>query len=123
MIQAVRNAINPYNVDAIAESLTLAAVKDWTYYEETCQKIRATRDWFGEELTRLGFDLLPSATNFLLVLQAHVSAGELFSNWKSSRFMSVIFQKQERIKDRLRISIGTQEEMEQVLARIKEGCL
>ncbi|HFU1090023.1 TPA: histidinol-phosphate transaminase [Streptococcus suis] len=123
VIQAVRNAINPYNVDAISEALALAVVKDWAYYEETCRKIMATRDWFAEELTRLGFDVLPSATNFLLVRPSRVSAGELFKHLEEEQIYVRYFPNQERIKDRLRISIGTQEEMEQVLARIKEGCL
>ena len=38
VINAVKNSVNPYNVDLIAEKLALAAVESWDYYEDTCQK-------------------------------------------------------------------------------------
>ena len=55
VINAVKNSVNPYNVDLIAEKLAVAAVESWDYYEDTCQKIIATRDWFTKELRDLDF--------------------------------------------------------------------
>lgn len=120
VINAVKNSVNPYNVDSIAEVLATAAVKSWDYYEDTCTKIMATRDWFSQELQAIGFDVLPSKTNFILVKPYGVTAGQLFDYLQSKKIYVRYFPKVERISDRLRISIGTQEEMERVLMTIQE---
>ena len=120
VINAVKNSVNPYNVDSIAEVLATAAVKSWDYYEDTCAKIMATRDWFSQELQAIGFDILPSKTNFVLVKPHGVTAGQLFDYLQSKKIYVRYFPKVERISDRLRISIGTQDEMERVLMTIQE---
>lgn len=120
VINAVKNSVNPYNVDSVAECLTTAAVESWDYYEETCQKIMKSRDWFSHELEALGFQVLPSAANFVLTKPAGVSAEELFNYLQTKRIYVRYFPKVERIKDYLRISIGTQEEMEKVVMTIQE---
>ncbi|MFZ2305665.1 MAG: histidinol-phosphate transaminase [Streptococcus suis] len=122
VIQAVRNSINPYNVDAISETLALAAVEDWSYYQQSCQAIMETRDWFANELEGLNFDVLPSSTNFLLVKPSLVKSEELFAYLEKENIYIRYFPSQERIQDWLRISIGTQKEMETVLLKIKEYC-
>ena len=110
----------PYNVDSIAEVLATAAVKSWDYYEDTCAKIMATRDWFSQELQAIGFDVLTFKTNFVLVKPHGVTAGQLFDYLQSKKIYVRYFPKVERISDRLRISIGTQDEMERVLMTIQE---
>ena len=120
VINAVKNSVNPYNVDSIAEVLATAAVKSWDYYEDSCAKIMATRDWFSKELKAIGFDVLPSKTNFVLVKPHGVTAGQLFDYLQSKKIYVRYFPKVERISDRLRISIGTQDEMERVLMTIQE---
>lgn len=120
VLHAVRNAINPYNIDKVAEKVATAAVKDWAYYEETCRKIMATRDWFRKELLSLGCQVLPSLTNFLLVKPLDGKAQELFTHLESHRIYVRYFPRVQRIASYLRISIGRQEEMQQVLAVIKE---
>ncbi|BCP57265.1 histidinol-phosphate aminotransferase [Streptococcus parasuis] len=122
VIQAVRNSINPYNVDSISEKLALVAVEDWSYYQESCKAIMETRDWFANELGSLNFDVLPSSTNFLLVKPSLVKAEELFAYLEKENIYIRYFPSQERIQDWLRISIGTQKEMETVLLKIKEYC-
>ncbi len=120
VINAVKNSVNPYNVDSIAEALGTAAVRSWDYYEDICAKIMATRDWFSQELQAIGFDVLPSKTNFVLVKPYGVTAGQLFAYLQSKKIYVRYFPKVERISDRLRISIGTQDEMERVLMTIQE---
>lgn len=120
VLHAVRNAINPYNIDKVAEKVATAAVKDWAYYEETCRKIMETRDWFGAELKKLGCKVVPSLTNFLLVEPVDARAQELFHYLESHRIYVRYFPKVQRIANYLRISIGTDEEMRQVLAVIEE---
>ena len=111
---------DPYNVDLIAEKLALAAVESWDYYEDTCQKIMATRDWFAKELRFLDFKVLESKTNFVLVECPDNGAALLFDYLQAKNIYVRYFPKVERIKNYLRISIGRQDEMEEVLKAIKE---
>ncbi|MBM7636253.1 histidinol-phosphate transaminase [Streptococcus saliviloxodontae] len=123
VINAVKNSVNPYNVNLLSEALAKAAVQSWDYYEDTCAKISKTRDWFAGELQKLGFDVLPSKTNFLLVEPETVSAEALFHKLQERKIYVRFFPKVDRIKNKLRISIGTQDEMETVLTVIKEASL
>uniref|UniRef100_UPI00258EA50E aminotransferase class I/II-fold pyridoxal phosphate-dependent enzyme n=1 Tax=uncultured Streptococcus sp. TaxID=83427 RepID=UPI00258EA50E len=120
VINAVKNSVNPYNVDLIAEKLALAAVESWDYYEKTCRKIMATRDWFSDELKFLNFSVLASKTNFVLAECPHHSAKSLFEYLQSNNIYVRYFPKVERIKNHLRISIGRQDEMEEVIRVIKK---
>lgn len=120
VINAVKNSVNPYNVDLIAEKLALAAVESWDYYEDTCQKIMVTRDWFAKELRFLDFKILESKTNFVLAECPDNSATLLFDYLQAKNIYVRYFPKVERIKNYLRISIGRQDEMEEVLKAIKE---
>lgn len=120
VIQAVKNSVNPYNVDSIAEALATAAIESWDYYEENCQKIMQTRNWFSAELQALGFSVLPSATNFILTEPKDISAADLFCYLQSKKIYVRYFPKVERLSHFLRISIGTQKEMETVLQAIQE---
>lgn len=120
VINAIKNSINPYNVDLIAESIAIAAVESWDYYEETCQKIKDTRDWFTEELQAIGFDVLESKANFVLVEPINIGAEQLFTHLQSKKIYVRYFPNIHRIKNRLRISIGTPDEMKRVLIAIQE---
>lgn len=122
VIKAVRDSVNPYNVDSLAEALATAAVKDWAYYEDKCRRIIETREWFKDELIALGFSVLPSATNFLLVKPARVSSSQLFNYLEERHIYVRYFPKVAPIKDYLRISIGTDSEMARVIQTIKELC-
>ncbi|WP_165210572.1 histidinol-phosphate transaminase [Streptococcus tangpeifui] len=119
VIEAVKNSLNPYAVDSIAEKLALAAVDDWDYYSNNCQKIMETRDWFTKELAAIGFEVLPSSANFVLV-KPTLAAQELFQYLQTKNIYVRYFPKVERIKEYLRISIGRQEEMEKVIMIIQE---
>lgn len=118
LMKAIKNSINPYSVDLLAENLALAAVRDWKYYENTAQSIQDVRDQFAKQIKKLGFEVLPSHTNFLLVKPTKISAEKLFSYLKENRIYVRYFPKVNKIKDYLRISIGRADEMEQVLACI-----
>ncbi|MBP2622583.1 histidinol-phosphate transaminase [Streptococcus oricebi] len=121
VIKAVKNSINPYSVDSLADSLGLAAIRDWAYYEDINQRIARTRDDFTAGLRALDFEVLPSLTNFLLVKPKGISAAALYQYLEEKKIYVRYFPKLERLKDYLRISIGRPEEMQQVLARIKEA--
>ena len=100
--------------------LPLLEKYDNVFITRTFSKIMATRDWFSQELKAIGFDVLPSKTNFVLVKPHGVTAGQLFDYLQSKKIYVRYFPKVKRISDRLRISIGTQDEMERVLITIQE---
>lgn len=120
VMKAVKNSVNPYSVDNLAESLAVAAANDWTYYEQCSQKVKSSRDWFAEELRALGFEVLPSSANFVLTRPRGISASKLFRYLEDRKIYVRYFSKIKRLKDYLRISIGTQEEMEKVIMTIQE---
>ncbi|WP_394405445.1 histidinol-phosphate transaminase [Streptococcus sp. 20-1249] len=122
IINAIKNSVNPYNVDAVAEVVATAAVEDWAYYEGNCQQIMTTRDWFTQGLLDLGFEVLPSQTNFVLAKSQTVSASYLFQKLEEKAIYVRYFPKVARLRDYLRISIGTQAEMEEVLAEMERIC-
>ncbi|GAB2022926.1 histidinol-phosphate transaminase [Pseudolactococcus yaeyamensis] len=115
VINAVKNAYNPYSVDMIAEALATAAVEDHLYYEWVNAEISETRDWFSAELGALGFEVLPSLTNFVLTKPAGIAATSLFEFLQSKQIYVRYFGDKGRLSDYLRMSIGTQDEMAKVI--------
>ncbi|WP_230637333.1 histidinol-phosphate transaminase [Streptococcus mutans] len=120
VMNAVKHSINPYSVDLLAERLATAAVEDWSYYQENAKKIQKTRAWFSEQLVKQGFDVLPSQANFVLTKPHDLVTAKLFEELEARKIYVRYFPKVERIKDYLRISMGTQEEMEEVVKAIEE---
>lgn len=115
VIQAVKHAYNPYSVDAIAEKLATAAVSDAAYYTQVNAEIVEIRDWFSAELKAIGFDVLPSKANFVLVKPAGISASILFDFLQTKKIYVRYFGDKARLSDYLRISIGTKNEMSRVI--------
>ncbi|EJN93584.1 histidinol-phosphate transaminase [Streptococcus ratti] len=120
VMNAVKHSINPYSVDLLAEHLATAAIEDWSYYQANAQKIQESRAWFSQQLRELDFEVLPSKTNFVLTKPAGISAAALFKALEARKIYVRYFPKVERIKEYLRISIGKQEEMEEVVKAIEE---
>ncbi|MGX6991301.1 histidinol-phosphate transaminase [Pseudolactococcus reticulitermitis] len=120
VINAVKNAYNPYSVDLIAEALATAAVEDIHYYERVNAEISETRDWFSAELRALGFEVLPSLTNFVLTKPAGIAAESLFEFLQSKQIYVRYFSDKGRLSNYLRMSIGTQAEMAKVIQVIGE---
>ncbi|BAQ24043.1 histidinol-phosphate transaminase [Streptococcus troglodytae] len=120
VMNAVKHSINPYSVDLLAERLATAAVEDWSYYQENAKKIQKTRAWFSEQLVKQGFDVLPSQANFVLIKPNVLATAKLFEELEARKIYVRYFPKVGRIKDYLRISIGRQEEMEEVVKAIEE---
>ena len=102
-----------------ALELGVAAVKDKAYFEECCKKVIATREWTKKELKALGFSFGDSKTNFIFVKHDKVSRQEIFTKLRE-RGIIVRALSGERIKDYLRISIGTDEEMKTVIEALKD---
>ena len=117
-LERVKNSFNAYPLDRLALAGAVAAFKDENYFQKTCQKVIKTRQNAIEELTKLGFNTLTSSTNFVLTTHPKHSARQLFTDLREAA-ISVRYFDIPRIDDYLRISIGTDEEMQALIAALK----
>ena len=112
-------AFNSYTMNQTAIACGVEAVKDKVYFEEQVQKIIDTREWTKEELRKLGFEFPDSKSNFIFVKHSKISVKNLFEALKKENIY-VRFLGGARIKDYLRISVGTREEMETLISFLKD---
>ena len=113
----VKDCFNTYPLDAAAQHMAAAALRDTKYYADITGKIIATRERIAERLRELGFDVLPSFTNFLFVTKKGADAPRLKA-WLEESHIYVRHFTVPRINQYLRITLGTDEQMDRVISRI-----
>lgn len=118
----VKYSFNSYTMDQLTLALGKASVEDREYFKQTTDKIIRTREWTKEELKKLGFLFEDSKSNFVFVTHPKVSAKQLFENLKKENVYVRYFAKPERIDNYLRITIGTDEEMQKLISLLKKYC-
>lgn len=111
VLEAVKNSYNSYTMDSITIEAAAAAVEDDEYFQMTCTKIIKTREQSAKKLQFLGFEILPSASNFLFATHPQKDAKYLYEKLKTNGIYVRYFDAP-RIDQFLRITIGTDEEME-----------
>ena len=118
LIEAMYKVKDSYNVDALAQAIALAAVKDQRWMRKNAAKVIKTRTSFCAELRKRGWDVLPSQANFVFAKPpAEKTAAEIFASLKK-RNIFVRYFSDPKTADRLRITIGTDAEMKKLLAFI-----
>lgn len=118
-MDAVKDSYNSYPMDSIAIQTGIASIQDKEYFKDTVSKIIATRERTADSLRVLGFKVLDSSTNFLFASHSEHSAKDIFEYLKSKKIFIRYFDKP-RIENYLRITIGTDEEMDAFLAAVKK---
>ena len=111
-------SFNSYTMNQTSLVCGVEAVKDRTYFEEQTAKIIETREWSKKQLSALGFVFPDSRANFIFAKHPEFDAKELFEALKKEDIY-VRFLGGSRIKDYLRISIGTRQEMEMLISFLK----
>lgn len=111
-------SFNSYTMNQTSLVCGVESVKDKAYFEKQVQKIIDAREWTKKELAALGFTFPDSQTNFIFATHPKCSAKELFEALKEADIY-VRYLSGERIKNYLRITIGTQEEMETLIRFIQ----
>ena len=129
LIDALYKVKDSYNVDAIAQQVALAAVKDQKWMKANVAKVVRTRRWFTAELERRGWDVLPSESNFVFarppakgrsgILSASEKAATIFSALRA-RNIFVRYFRGPKTGDRLRVTIGTDNQMKKLLKALDE---
>ena len=112
----VKYSFNSYTMDRITIAAATEAVKDRDYFAETTAKVIKTREWTKNELAGLGFEFGDSKSNFIFARHPKMSGQALFEKLKTEQVFVRHFSKPERIADYLRISIGTDQQMQKLIS-------
>ncbi len=118
-LNTVKNSINSYTLDRVAIAGSAAAIADKEYLDACCSKVIAIRERSIKALEALGFRCLPSSTNFIFAAPEKIPAAELFAKLREKGILVRYFKKP-RIDGFLRISVGTDDEMDALIAAVKE---
>ncbi|WP_079229592.1 histidinol-phosphate transaminase [Pseudomonas putida] len=105
-LERIKNSFNSYPLDRMAIVGAAAAFEDQAYFEETCRKVIDSREALVEQLVAKGFEVLPSAANFIFARHPQQDAAQLAARLREQGVIVRHF-KQERIAQFLRITIGT----------------
>ena len=117
-LEAVKNSYNSYTMDMLTLEAATASVQDDAYFRRTCQKVIDTRERAKEEFQSLGFTVLPSQANFLLVSHPTKSAQFLFEQLRKKKIFVRYFS-QPRVSHCLRVTVGTDLEMQKLFAALR----
>ncbi|KEA62753.1 Histidinol-phosphate aminotransferase [Marinobacterium lacunae] len=117
-LERVKNSFNSYPLDMFAIEAGCASLSDRAYLNKTCQQIIATRERSAEALEALNFVVCPSSTNFLFAHHRTLTGAELMTYLRERKILVRHFNKPE-IANYLRITVGTDEEMERLIAALK----
>ena len=119
-LKRARDSFNSYPTDRLAQKIAAASVLDVKYHEECIKKIIRTRTNTAEELKSMGFDVPDSSANFIFARPPRgIDAETLYLNLRAKGIL-VRYFKTPGINDRLRITIGTDDEMEKFIANVRE---
>ncbi|KOF56598.1 MULTISPECIES: histidinol-phosphate transaminase [Clostridium] len=118
-LNMVKNSINSYTIDRVALAGANAAFMDNDYFEDTRKKIIKTRERTIEDLRKIGFKVIDSKANFIFISHPKIYAAVLFKELRD-RGILVRYFKDARIDNYLRVSIGTDDEMNKFIKKLKE---
>ena len=115
----VKFSFNSYTMNMPSQILGVEAVRDDAYFKEITAKIQATRERVKKELTALGFTFPDSKANFIFASHKSIPAKEIYQALREQDIY-VRFWEKARINNSLRISIGTDEQMDTMLAFLRQ---
>ena len=118
-LKKIRFSFNPYSVNRLTQLAGIAALNDNDYYEEKHQEIIKTREYTETKLKKLGFEMTSSKANFVFAKHMGYNSNELYLALKEKGILVRHWGKP-RIKDYLRITIGTKQQMDALIEALKE---
>ena len=117
-LERVKDSFNSYPLDCLAIAGAVAAVEDDAWFRETRERIVASREALARGLSELGFEVLPSAANFVFARHHDHGGAGLAAQLRQHGILVRHFQKS-RIVDFLRISVGTEDQCRRLLAVLR----
>ena len=118
-LERVKNSFNSYPLGRLAQAGAIAAIQDQAHLESTSKKVIQTRERLVAELASLGFDTLPSTANFIFTRHPKHAGTKLYQALRD-RGIIVRHFKSPRIEEFLRITIGTDDQTNELIAALKE---
>jgi histidinol-phosphate aminotransferase len=118
-LERVKNSFNSYPLGRLAQAGAIAAIQDQAHLESTSKKVIQTRERLVSELAALGFDTLPSTANFIFTRHPQHAGAKLYQALRD-RGIIVRHFKSPRIEEFLRITIGTDEQTNELIAALQE---
>jgi histidinol-phosphate aminotransferase len=114
----VKDSFNSYPVSALTQRIGEIALSDESYYRSINSKIIAVRESFSSDLGRLGWTVLPSKANFVFACKQGVPGKEIYTKLKERGILVRHFDA-EKVRDFVRITIGTPEDMQRLLGEMR----
>lgn len=118
-LRRVKDSFNSYPLDRFAAAGAAAAIEDRAHFERTCAKVIASRTRLARELEALGFDVLPSAANFVFARHRQHGGAELAAGLRARSVIVRHFNDPPRIAQFLRITVGTDVQCEALIAALR----
>lgn len=118
-MNAVKYSTNPYNINAMTMAAGIGTAEDWEYTVNNCKIIMENREYFEDEIEKIGFEYLPSSTNFVFAKHPVISGQKVYDKLREKGILVRHFTK-EKIKDYNRITIGTKEQMNALITALYE---
>lgn len=118
-LNLIKYSTNPYNINSMTMALGLGILQDKEYYLKNCAAIIENRSYLTEELVKLDFKVIPSNANFIFAKHNQMSGNSLYLKLKEKNILIRHFNIP-KIKDYIRITIGTKAQMKDFLLGIKQ---
>ena len=118
-LRCVRDSINSYTVDRLAQAGAAAAIQDEDYFQSIRRRVMDTRSWTEKSLKEIGFTVLPSQANFVFTSHPKRTGKELLDGLRERGILVRWWDKPE-IKNWLRVSIGADKDMEALVQALDE---
>ncbi len=118
-LERVKDSFNSYPLDRLAIAGAVASVEDETFFQESCNKVIATRETLVKKMQALGFDVLPSAANFIFARHSEHDGAELTAELRK-RAIIVRHFKAPRIDQFMRITIGTDKQCALLVSALRD---
>ena len=119
-LKRVKNSFNSYPLDRLAQSAAIAAIEDEGYFKKTTQAVIGARSFLEKELKNLHFNVLPSGANFIFTSHISYHAKHIFDQLKSHGILVRYFNQPAKIDNFLRITIGSMNQMQQLIKVLKQ---
>jgi histidinol-phosphate aminotransferase len=119
VIGALNKIRDHYNLDRLAQAAAVATMKDQEYFLSCIGKLKATRGWFTAELEKLGYQVIPSSGNYVFATPPDRDGAKVYQGLYDRRILVRHFS-DPILSQGVRISIGTQEEMERTVQALRE---
>lgn len=113
-LNRLKFSLNPYNVNSLTQAAGAAVLQEQAYVDEKIQATIQVREWSKQALAKLGFEQTDSQGNFLFARHPAIAGEELYQALKEQKIFVRWFN-QPRIKEYLRITVGTKAQMERLM--------